>query len=226
MSTRNRRRNRRPGPSQSRQDSPRQPTDPPFSAPSQADPSPAHPSRGDPSRGDPSQADPLLAVLLTLLTPLLTAGSAADAGRAAEQAVAAYRAGGQDQLVSIAQIIGFAVTSLDTLRLSMDADLSVPMKLRLRGNAAALSRSSHLATATLDNQRHEAVALPASRDDTADPPRPRSCGPKRHCRPRRRVRPRRPRPPNRPADRPPTRPADRPPAASISVSATSPGPGR
>jgi hypothetical protein len=169
MSTRNRRRNRRPGPSQSRQDSPRQPTDPPFSAPSQADPSPAHPSRGDPSRGDPSQADPLLAVLLTLLTPLLTAGSAADAGRAAEQAVAAYRAGGQDQLVSIAQIIGFAVTSLDTLRLSMDADLSVPMKLRLRGNAAALSRSSHLATATLDNQRHEAVALPASRDDTADP---------------------------------------------------------
>jgi hypothetical protein len=131
-------------------------------------------SRDDPSRdgaqaADPSRDDPLLAVLLTLLTPLLMTGSAADASRAAEQAVAAYRARGQDQLVTIAQIVGFAVTSLDTLRLSMDADLSVPMKLRLRGNATALSRSSHLATATLDNQRCQAAALPAPRPEPADP---------------------------------------------------------
>jgi hypothetical protein len=126
-------------------------------------------SREGAQAADPGRDDPLLAVLLTLLIPLLTTGSAADAGRAAEQAVAAYRAGGQDQLVSIAQIVGFAVTSLDTLRLSMDAELSVPMKLRLRGNAAALSRSSHLATATLDNQRCQAATLPAPRPEPAGP---------------------------------------------------------
>ncbi len=38
--------------------------------------------------------------------------------------------------------MGFAVAALDTLRLSMPAEVPVPLKLRLRGNANGLNRSS------------------------------------------------------------------------------------
>jgi hypothetical protein len=44
----------------------------------------------------------------------------------------------------------FALTSVDNLRLSLPAGLSLSMKLKLRGNANALQRSSQRATATLE----------------------------------------------------------------------------
>jgi hypothetical protein len=142
--------------------------------PQQDRPGQSHPDRGHPGQDHPGMtaapgSDPLLAVVLMLLTPLLMIGNVSDARLAAEQAVAAYRSAGQDQLVSIAQIVGFAVTSLDNLRLSMDADLSLPMKLRLRGNATALNRSSQRATTTLDNQRRETPAPAFPQAEAARP---------------------------------------------------------
>jgi len=94
-------------------------------------------------------AEPLLAFILSVLTPFLGAGSLA----AATQAIAAYKASGPDQLISVAQIVAFALASLDSIRLSATGDPSVSMKLRLRGNANALTRTTHRATAILENQR-------------------------------------------------------------------------
>jgi DNA polymerase III gamma/tau subunit len=92
------------------------------------------------------QPSPLMEVILSFLTPLLLAGGITEidlARRAAREAIAAHQTGGS--LVSIAQAVAFAMASLDSLRLSVPQDLSVTMKLRLRGNANALNRSSHRA---------------------------------------------------------------------------------
>jgi hypothetical protein len=118
-----------------------------------------------------SSADPLLAFILGLLNPLLKTTDAAT-----RQVLAAYQAAGPDQLITIAQIVGLALTSLDTLRLSLPEDLSLSMKLRLRGNANALVRSSQRATAALAAQRGEtaprssAPRSPAPRDSTEPTP--------------------------------------------------------
>ena len=108
-------------------------------------------------------ADLLMEFVLSLLVPFLTTGSLTDpalARRAAQETIAAYKAAGQDQLVTIAQLVAFALASLDNLRLSMPQDLSLSMKLKLRGTANALNRSSQRATATLDRQRRD---IPAPR---------------------------------------------------------------
>lgn len=99
--------------------------------------------------------DPLLQVILSLLTPLLMAGGITDTGlarQAALQAIAACN-GGDGSLVTIAQIVGFAIAALDNLRLSADPDLSLSMKLRLRGNANALHGSGQRSTAALASQQ-------------------------------------------------------------------------
>jgi len=62
--------------------------------------------------------DPLLAFILSCLTPLLATSSLADAANAARQAIAAYNATAADQLLTIAQVVGFAIAALDNLRLS------------------------------------------------------------------------------------------------------------
>jgi hypothetical protein len=87
--------------------------------------------------------------------------SATDTGharRAAQQAIDEYRSHTQGELITIAQIVGFALTALDNLRLSMAGDLTVSMKLKLRGNANALSRASHRASEILDKARETAPA--------------------------------------------------------------------
>jgi hypothetical protein len=112
-------------------------------------------------------ADLLMEFALSLLVPFLTTGSLTDpalARRAAAETIAAYQAAGQDQLVTIAQLVAFALASLDNLRLSMPPDLSLSMKLKLRGTANALNRSSQRATATLDRQRRDIT--PPERDET------------------------------------------------------------
>ena len=123
-----------------------------------------NPDLGHHAGGNPS--DLLLAFALSVIVPLLMAGGIGDAEAArcaAMETIAAYRANGRDQLVSIAQLVGFALVSLDSLRLSVPAELSLPMKLKLRGNANALNRSAQRHTATLEKQRQDAVAA----DDTA-----------------------------------------------------------
>jgi hypothetical protein len=102
------------------------------------------------------QPNPLMEFILRLLAPLLMAGSVTDlerARQAAVQAIEIYTARGQSELITIGQIVGFAITALDDLRLSMGPDLSLSMKLKLRGNANALNRSSLHATATLNQPR-------------------------------------------------------------------------
>jgi hypothetical protein len=97
-------------------------------------------------------ATPLFATLLDAVTPLFKAGGLA----AAQQAIDAYRPTAADQLISICQIIGFAMSSLDSLGLSVPATLSASMKMKLRGNANALARISGNATKILESQRRHA----------------------------------------------------------------------
>ena len=98
----------------------------------------------------------LMPFLLAVLTPFLAAGGIPDpdlARLAATETILAYKAAGNDQLMTTAQIVAFAFASLENLRLSAPPDLSLSMKLKLRGNATALNRASHQATTTLETQR-------------------------------------------------------------------------
>jgi hypothetical protein len=100
--------------------------------------------------------DCLMEFLIAALVPILTAGSIVDtslARLAAQQAIAAYQGRGQHELVTIAQIVAFALTALDNLRLSMPADLSLSMKLKLRGNANALNRAARDSAKALDKSQ-------------------------------------------------------------------------
>ncbi|MDB5400232.1 MAG: hypothetical protein JWQ55_2250, partial [Rhodopila sp.] len=81
---------------------------------------------------------PLMEFILTLLTPFLMTGGITDihlARLAANEAIAAYTGETPTQLITIGQILAFALTALDNLRLSLPPDLSLSMKLKLRGNA-------------------------------------------------------------------------------------------
>jgi hypothetical protein len=106
------------------------------------------------------RTDLLLEFMLASLAPLLMVGGIADfpsARRAARQAIDAYNASSQVELVTIAQTLGFALTALDDLRLSLAANLPLTMKLRLRGNAIALGRSSRHSSETLEKFRRIAA---------------------------------------------------------------------
>jgi hypothetical protein len=118
------------------------------------------------------QPDLLMDILLGVLAPLLMAGSITDiqvARLATRQAIDAYTAHGQDQLITVAQIVGFALTALDDLRLSMQPDLSLSMKLRLRGNANALGRAALRNTEALQKSRPPVAEPKDSRTEPAAP---------------------------------------------------------
>ena len=107
----------------------------------------------------------LMDFIIAFLAPLLTAGSVTDghfARLAAQEAIDAYKARGQNELVTIAQIVAFALAALDTLRLSMPAELSLSMKLKLRGNANALNRAARDNTRTLEKTRRATLPWQAS----------------------------------------------------------------
>jgi hypothetical protein len=98
-------------------------------------------------------APALMQFMFGVVTPFLITGGIADAEVAARQTIMAYKPAGHDQLITVAQIVGLGLASLDNLRLSAAADLSVAMKLRLRGNAAALNRASQRSMGTLEVRR-------------------------------------------------------------------------
>jgi hypothetical protein len=109
----------------------------------------------------------LMAFILGLLAPLLMTGSLTDislARLAAAEAIAAY---GKGNLMTIGQILAFALTALDNLRLSMPPDLSLSMKLKLRGNANALNRSARDNTQILENQETTREAIIAEQAASA-----------------------------------------------------------
>jgi hypothetical protein len=100
----------------------------------------------------------MMELILGILAPLLMAGSITDlqcARLAAAEAIAAYNATGPNQLITTGQILAFAFTALDNLRLSMAPDLSLSMKLKLRGNANALNRSAAANTKLLEKARQD-----------------------------------------------------------------------
>ena len=140
---------------------------PPTAIPSTAN----TPTANTPTATTPTgRAEQLLGVVLAMLTPLLTIGSAEDARLAAHQAIAAYHTGGHGNLVTISQIVGFAIASLDNLRLSAPPDLSLAMKLKLRGNANALSRTSLHVSAASANPPTPAADPSSAAHPIADPP--------------------------------------------------------
>jgi hypothetical protein len=125
-----------------------------------------------------SNTDLLLDCVLGLLAPLLmAAGTISDthlARLAAKQAIESYGAEGHAPLITAGQIVAFALTAMDNLRLSMDQDISVPVKLRLRGNASALSRTAHYHGETL---REPHPARPAIKEIPLAAPRPEAVKP-------------------------------------------------
>ena len=135
----------------------------------------------------PTDCEALAACLLARLAPVLSppvlsppvlnpAGLAADealARRAAEQALAAYRPRHGGELLPIAQIVGFAVSALDNLRLAAAPAASVNRVLRLRGNAASLSRIAQRAAAGLEQQRRS-VPEPADAPGLVADPGPQA----------------------------------------------------
>lgn len=112
-------------------------------------------------------ASPLMAFILAAVASMMAPTLAGQhlARLAAQEAIDAYRTHGQHELVTIGQIVAFAVTALDTLRLSMPEDVPLPMKLRLRGNANGLNRASRDCTRLLETAR-----LPANGGATTPSP--------------------------------------------------------
>ena len=89
--------------------------------------------------------DILINVIVTLLAPMFIAGTDGNIGHArvaALETVHSYCAQNHASLMAVAKIISFGLATLGSLSLSMTDDLSIPMILRLRGNANALDRSS------------------------------------------------------------------------------------
>jgi hypothetical protein len=102
-----------------------------------------------------TQASPFMAYLLTTLAALMapTLGDLHLARLAAQEAIDAHHAQGAHQQMTVTQILAFAVTALDALRLSMPPDLALPVKLKLRANANALNRSARDNTQILEQAR-------------------------------------------------------------------------
>jgi hypothetical protein len=94
--------------------------------------------------------------IFSILVPLLMAACPCDlaaARTAAMDAVAAYNPTNPGQMVAAAQIIANGLIALDGLKQSIDPDLSIPAKLRLRGNAVALQRANAQSTKSLQAER-------------------------------------------------------------------------
>jgi len=114
-----------------------------------------------------TQNKPMLELVLNLLTPFLIAGGLTDptlARQAAAETIAAYNA--PDQPLTVAQIITFALAAIDNLRLSLPEDVSLSMKLKLRGNANALNRASQKAAASLETTKPQTPADPPTATPT------------------------------------------------------------
>ncbi len=103
---------------------------------------------------DPS--DILMDFIVAVLAPMFLGASTCDIGfarLAAIETVNAYRARNHADLVSIAQIVGFGLTALGSLSLSMADNISLSMTLRLRGNAVSLNRAAEHNRRALEKSR-------------------------------------------------------------------------
>jgi hypothetical protein len=115
---------------------------------------------------------PMASVLLALITPLMLAGGAVDpalASRAASDALGDYCAHGPARLLSAAQVVGYGVAGLDTLRLSAVApnDTSAAAIGVLRLTAVRLATTSARSERTLTALRRDGEAAVPAVMDTA-----------------------------------------------------------
>lgn len=102
------------------------------------------------------QASPLMDFVLGILTPLLMAAGIAGpaaARLAAQEAIEARKAQGETDLLSIVQSIALGLAALDNLRLATLPELSLVMKAKLRGHAAALSRCATEGSRPINDRR-------------------------------------------------------------------------
>jgi hypothetical protein len=148
-----------------------------------------HPDAPGPDApASPTQpADSLIAGIVTALAPLFLSGRTAGhrgARRAALETLNAYQPGSPAELLIVAQIIGFGLAALDSLRLSMQPDLSLSRRLRLRGGANALNRAAQQNARALETlRRHppppplEPAAAAADPEDWPADDGPSSDGP-------------------------------------------------
>jgi hypothetical protein len=103
--------------------------------------------------------DVLINALVTLLAPMFIAGAEGNmrlARAAALETITSYSVQNHASLMAVAKIIAFGLCTLGSLSLSMLDDVSIPLILRLRGNANALDRSCERSERALQ----EARALP------------------------------------------------------------------
>jgi len=87
----------------------------------------------------------LLHILVFLLAPMFLTTSDGDiafARAAALETIQSYQARNNADLITIAQIIAYGLTALGSLSLSMEDNLSLAMTIRLRANAATMTRSA------------------------------------------------------------------------------------
>jgi hypothetical protein len=117
-------------------------------------------------------ADILLNFIVTLLTPMFLLAADGDlvfARLAAAETINAYRAETSTDLITVAKIIAFGLTTLASLCRSMEDDLTISQILRLRSNANAADRAEHRNRLTLQQSRSEQPAAP--RQDPQPEPR-------------------------------------------------------
>jgi hypothetical protein len=104
------------------------------------------------------QPSPLTQVIHGILTSIIQAAGLTDPTRARQAAQEAIEACPPGPLTTTAQTVAFAMAALDNLRLAAPPEVGLTTKLRLRGNANALNRSSQ-----------RAAAAPAPRPRAKDP---------------------------------------------------------
>ena len=95
-------------------------------------------------------------------------GDIGFASMAALETVNSYRVRTLADLIAAAQIVAYGLAALGSLSLSMDDGLSLPMLLRLRGNANACTRSAEHNRRALEKRRPDDRAAPTR----PHPPRP------------------------------------------------------
>ena len=118
-------------------------------------------------------ADILMNFIVSLLAPMFLTASGGDIGFASMavlETVNSYRVRNLGDLIAVAQIVAYGLAALGSLSLSMDDGLSLPMILRLRGNANACTRSAEQNRRALekpcsgDRQPHQHRAHPRPAD--------------------------------------------------------------
>ncbi len=95
----------------------------------------------------PQHPDVFMQILAAALTPFFltaTDGDTARARAAAIDTINAYAPSYPSDLLPIAQIIAFGLAALSSISLSTAENIPIPLILRLRGNAASLSRGAEL----------------------------------------------------------------------------------